>query len=414
MLNDDIILADLTALLEDYEAPLELWEAGTTSDLLLDGDQLLAETDALLNVAIDSPKPTDFEQIKTARAAKRRLKYRNKLKSERQTLAVQEISLSKTVEELQRARKRAKALGGNILATSTWKAIAIRQKEGRMVAEEQRRRLQLAVENREKVIEEIGKVIQERLCESKGTLGIEAEKPGNAQLDADDAVLFEDFLHDLDVTYPRTDKIFRACGAEENPTTSYRLGPERKRDGDVEYIDNLDVLLIPFTFEQTCTTMWESMVHLYRRKDWDHYDVADPENTVAVKAHVQVSSESGETANMLVHYVVRRYVEDERMVMVWRALSEGKGRYTGIHSDETGWCVVRPNDSDEPLMRTVMQTFVRFIPLDTTKASDTAVNGFQFTKLVVTSVEEDGAEVARMMDSLLLEDSVDKGNENNA
>eukprot|EP00644_Phytophthora_capsici_P016895 jgi/Phyca11/510369/fgenesh2_kg.PHYCAscaffold_59_\ len=62
-------------------------------------------------------------------------------------------------------------------------------------------------------------------------------------------------------------------------------------------------------------------------------------------------------------------------------------------------------------MRTVMQTFVRFIPLDITKASNSAVNGFQFTKLVVTSVEEDGAEVARMMDSLLLEDLADKDNE---
>ncbi|KAG1692560.1 hypothetical protein DVH05_025312 [Phytophthora capsici] len=410
MLNDDAFLADMTSFLDGHEASIELCETDITSELLLDGEQLLAETEALLNDVVSTPH-SNFEQTKTARAAKRRLKYRNKLKNERQTLAEEEISLSEKVGELQRARKRAKALAGNTLATSTWKAIAIRQKEGRMVAEEQQKRLQLAVENRGKMIEEIGKVMQEQLCTPKGSLGIEPAKQSNAQLDEDDTVLFEAFLHDLGVIYPRTDEIFRACGAEENPTSSYRLGPERKRDGDVEFIDNLDVLLIPFTFEQTCATMWESMVNLYRQKNWDHYDVDDPMNIIAAKAPVQVSNESGETANMIVHYVVRRYVEDERVVMVWRALSQGEGAYTGIHSDETGWCVVRPNDSDEPLMRTVMQTFVRFIPLDITKASNSAVNGFQFTKLVVTSVEEDGAEVARMMDSLLLEDLADKDNE---
>ncbi|KAG2963143.1 hypothetical protein PC120_g27569 [Phytophthora cactorum] len=135
---------------------------------------------------------------------------------------------------------------------------------------------------------------------------------------------------------------------------SYSLGPEHKRDGDVEYIDRLDVLLIPFSSEQTCDTMWQSMIRLY--------------------------------------------LEEERMVVVWRALSEGEGEFTGIHSDETGWSVVRPNDADEPLLRVVMQTFVRFIPMDITKTSSDAVGGYQFTKFVVSSVEEDGAEIARMMD----------------
>ncbi|EEY55214.1 uncharacterized protein PITG_09115 [Phytophthora infestans T30-4] len=148
---------------------------------------------------------------------------------------------------------------------------------------------------------------------------------------------------------------------------SYRLGPQRRRDRDVEYIDTLDVLLIPISFEQTCDTMWQSMIRLYRQREWHHYD----------------------SVHMIVHFVMRRYVEKERMVVVWRALSEGEGEFTGIHSDETGWCIVRPNNSEEPLLRVVMQTFVRFIPMD----------------FVVTSVEEDGAEIARMMDSLLLEDN---------
>ncbi|KAG6946827.1 hypothetical protein JG688_00015828 [Phytophthora aleatoria] len=213
------------------------------------------------------------------------------------------------------------------------------------------------------MIEELGQMMRD--SGSNNTTNIEEDKRSHLGPNADDTVLFDEFLHDLEVIYPRADEVFRACGAEEMPTMSYSLGPEQKRDGDVEYIDRLDVLLIPFSFEQTCDTMWQSMIRLYRQRDWYHYEVADPENT---------------------------YLEEERMVVVWRALSEGEGEFTGIHSDETGWSVVRPNDADGPLLRVVMQTFVRFIPMDITKTSSDAVGGYQFTKFVVSSVEEDDEE----------------------
>ncbi|KAG2792965.1 hypothetical protein PC119_g25794, partial [Phytophthora cactorum] len=410
MLNQDntAFLADLTEFLDDYDASIELHEPDTTSNLLLDSDQLLAETEALLLSSSDLPGPTEAgnssthstaeqaRRIKNAQAAKRRLKYRKKLRNERETLEDEERNLSEELEELQRARKRAKALGNKTLATSTWRAIAIRQKEGRLVAEQQQRRLQTAVENRAKMIEELGQMMRD--SGSNNTANIEEDKRSHLRPNADDTVLFDEFLHDLEVIYPRADEVFRACGAEEMPTMSYSLGPEHKRDGDVEYIDHLDVLLIPFSFEQTCDTMWQSMTRLYRQRDWYHYEVADPENTLAVKSHVQVSRESGGSVHMFVHFVMRRYLEEERMVVVWRALSDGEGEFTGIHSDETGWSIVRPNDADEPLLRVVMQTFVRFIPMDITKTSNHAIGGYQFTKFVVTSVEEDGAEIARMMD----------------
>lgn len=408
--DDATILAELTGFLDDYEASIESQEPDISSSLLLDSDQLFSETEALLfppNEPANSTCSTaaQVRGTRNTQAAKRRLKYRKKLKSERATLEDEEKFLSDELEELQCARKRAKALGDKTLATSTWKAIAIRQKEGRLVAEQQQRRLQNAVENRAKVIEEITQMIRENLNGSKNTPHIEQDKRSPLKLDTEDSILFDEFLNDLELMYPRTDEVFRACGAEEKPTMSYRLGPQRRRDRDVEYIDTLDVLLIPISFEQTCDTMWQSMIRLYRQREWHHYDVKDPANTLAVKSHVQVSRDSGQSVHMIVHFVMRRYVEKERMVVVWRALSEGEGEFTGIHSDETGWCIVRPNNSEEPLLRVVMQTFVRFIPMDVTNTSNDAIGGYQFTKFVVTSVEEDGAEIARMMDSLLLEDN---------
>lgn len=156
--------------------------------------------------------------------------------------------------------------------------------------------------------------------------------------------------------------------------------------------------------------MWQSMLHVNRQKDRHHYNnVADSENTVAAKLRMRPMHESGERVDMLVHLAMRRYIEAGRIVMVWRALSHGEGEFDGMHSDETGWCLVRPNDEEldeNSLMRTVIQTFVRFIPMSVANTAG-RVDGFQFTKFVVTSVEKDADEVARLMDSLLLDDPKD-------
>jgi hypothetical protein len=64
-------------------------------------------------------------------------------------------------------------------------------------------------------------------------------------------------------------------------------------------------------------------------------------------------------------------------------------------------------DAEELPFGTIMQTYVRFTPMNVPLGSSDQVNTDQFVKLVVTSVDEDAAEVARMMDSLLLGDSRD-------
>ncbi|KAG6603049.1 uncharacterized protein IUM83_17601 [Phytophthora cinnamomi] len=413
MNDDENFLAGLLDGYEALEPPIEQQHEEITPDLILQhGDQLLAETEALL-ASIEEPVASSEAgavQHQKAKAAKRRLKYVNKIKSERKTLEEDEKRLSEQLSHLQHARKRAKSLWDKSSAVPVWKAIATRQMEGRLVAEEQQKRLKHAVKNRAKVIEEIGEMVRKRSFGSKKAGQDNLAIQQSNELNPDDTALFEEFIHDLDVVYARTDEVFRACGIEEMPHMSYRLGPERKWDGDMEYIDNLDVLFVPFSFEEMCRTMWQSMVRVYRQKERYHYGhVADADNTVAVKLRLRPMRESGGPVDMLVHFVIRRYVEADRMVVVWRALSQGEEEFFGMHSDETGWCVVRPNDAEvenTSLMRTVMQTFVRFVPIRVSPDNTfDAMDGFQFTKLVVTSVEEDADEVARMMDSLLLDDS---------
>ncbi|RLN80925.1 hypothetical protein BBJ28_00003395 [Nothophytophthora sp. Chile5] len=452
--GDAAFLAEVTGFLDDYEAPLSQQEGDDTARdgdaLLLDSHLLIAETEALLSsLNAPSPLPTNVEprisnpraveaistrsscrnavkersainqtlgerrhEVQSAQAAKRRLEYREKVKDEWRSLQQEESALSAELLKLQRARAEAKKLQESSLALSVWRAIATRQMEGRLVAEAQHRRLETAVENRAKVIQEVGSMLHERLYGSgaalptgNGTL----EQQSTIRLEPDDTALYEDYLQDLAGIYAQTDEVFRLCGVEDTPEASFRREPKRRRDGELEFFENLDVLLIPFDYQKTCSAMWQAMTLVYRQKDRQHYEgVTDPDNTMAVKFRFQCPGEADERVEMVVRFVMRRYVEANRLVIVWRALSEGEGEYAGMHSDETGWCVVRPldtNASDSVELPTVMQTFIRFVPMNFASGASGERNADQFTKLVVISGEEDGLEVARMMESLLLDDS---------
>ncbi|OWY95418.1 hypothetical protein PHMEG_00034580, partial [Phytophthora megakarya] len=432
---DDDLLCDLSGFLDDCDVLPSSTElqaltpiANDATALIADSDQLLAETETLLasyerndtndtivptasqfptigeNATLTTPKtPAELrKEVKNAQAAKRRLKYRTKLKTERQTLQEQEIVLSGELIHLQHARKRAKYLQQQSKTIPLWKDITKRQKDGRLEAEEYQKSLKRSVNFRSKTISELEEMIRQKLYGANASMiCADFEEKRAVELNLDDKVLFEDYLNDLDVVYARTAEVFRNSGAEENPVMSYRIGPNRKWDGDLEFIENLDVLFVPFSFEQTANAMWQSMVQVHQQSDRRHYDhIGDLENTIAVKFPLLYPSAVGRV-DMIIHFVMRRYVEAERMVLVWRALSEGEGKFSGMHSDETGWCVVRPNASDgdgDALMRTAMETFVHFVPMDISTRS-TNKHTTQFSDLVVSSIDVDAAEIARMTSS---------------
>lgn len=99
---------------------------------------------------------------------------------------------------------------------------------------------------------------------------------------------------------------------------------------------------------------------------------------------------------MLVHVAIKKYVQPGRMVIVWRALTEGDNEFSGMHSDETGWSVIRPHKTEGA----IIQAFTRYFPLAIATTFGDRVRTDQFSKLIVTSGEEDGSEITRMMESL--------------
>eukprot|EP00644_Phytophthora_capsici_P002618 jgi/Phyca11/105637/e_gw1.11.620.1 len=101
---------------------------------------------------------------------------------------------------------------------------------------------------------------------------------------------------------------------------------------------------------------------------------------------------SGRTVSVLQHAVARRYLEADKMVVVWKTFTEGEGMFAGMHADECGWCLSTPSSiTSKP--STLMRTVIRHVPMhfDATLAKEPAAG--QFTGLLLTAGSEDATEI---------------------
>eukprot|EP00644_Phytophthora_capsici_P006571 jgi/Phyca11/118395/e_gw1.36.376.1 len=87
--------------------------------------------------------------------------------------------------------------------------------------------------------------------------------------------------------------------------------------------------------------------------------VEDPENTIALKFRLSTRLPTGSITSAVQRVVGRQYKEKDRAVGVWRSFTEGEGGFQGMHSDETGWCVIKRTTDGKALL----DIFIRNIPM---------------------------------------------------
>lgn len=343
---------------------------------------------------------------------------------------------------------------------SVWRELAFRQREGRLAAERLRRRLKTQVATRQAFIRGIASSLSrhavstsnsdmhsntgERLidtgCNESGLVlgpgggGVTspAPQPSLSRIELADASLFETYLDELDAAYAQTDEVLRESGLSSQPdeTRHQRITRKENEDDDEGYVEIVDSLVVPFRFESIRAIMWDAVVRVHARADREAYaSVRDPTNTIAVKFVLQCRPRDGdyEVASgvpLVIILVLRRYVECTREVLVWRAFSEGMGAVEGLSSDETGWSVAREaamtHDSPFGTDATINQTVVRFqtIRMHSMDSSSSGAIGTAatctgkilasppdedlFAKLIASSADEDGEQISRFMERLML------------
>ncbi|POM66977.1 Hypothetical protein PHPALM_17083 [Phytophthora palmivora] len=236
----------------------------------------------------------------------RRQKYRQKLKNERDELRQTANELSNQVRELIETKQGMKTTARTdlVLSKSFWRQVAIYQRKYRVRVEAEHERLLAIVNSQGVYIENMGNALRE--CPKEfNSLAVIA---GNGDIGAirmhdriDDlkwlrlkssvSALYTIYLQDVDDCYARVDQVFR----------------------DAEFA----TLPIGYRLEKTLS--------------------------------------NGETVSIMKHVVSRRFIESDRVVIVWKMFSEGEGIFSGMDTDETGFSILRPQHDALEKMTLMME-----------------------------------------------------------
>ncbi|KAL3657092.1 hypothetical protein V7S43_018005 [Phytophthora oleae] len=403
----DATLAAVTQFLSEYEPSTA--HQPPVDDLLLASQLLVSETEASLaqsssdsdrTAAPQSPRQAKAERrrkITNAQAAKRRVKYLKRVKDKRETLKRQAKEMTEELERMKDAQQKAKeeAEKADALAVSVWRATCVRHKERRQESEEQQRRLKAAVLTRANLIHQMHSLLQHRVAGSQleSVLALEGQP---ADWEKKGPALFKTFVHELDAIHAQTDEVIESSDVKFSSSLVYKR--TWKWNQGMTFLESADATVIPFGFEQTKHAV--SFAMLSDPRENPHSEgIEDPENTTASAYRLNYSWESGESVSFVVYCAIRRYVEADRVVFVWRARSEGQGEFDGLAMDETVWVVVRPSEAHaDDNVATVFEIYTRLVP-----------TGFggphappRFVKMFVRSDEEDITYMMRLMEKLLI------------
>eukprot|EP00644_Phytophthora_capsici_P005951 jgi/Phyca11/97785/e_gw1.2.733.1 len=386
------LLTETEELLALYPHPVN-----KRNDTVSDSSPKLSEEEDKPNVTPKGRLSDDLRQaVRNAQAAKRRHRYRQQLKEERESLKAQTTQLSGQLLKLQKARAQLKAKQAENLAFGAWRAIAVRQLEQRLQAEKRQKVLREEVASRARMIRRMNILLHERLQnrETNPIISLEWMKTNR---EADGSELVKSMMSEFDTQYAQIDEVSRGLEFKTSIPMSHDL-TKKWQDG-VLYFDSADRMEYPYGFEQTA----EVLTTLFMSDDevnWESIQVQGIKDTFAMKYRTTYQVSPGRYSSFVVYGATKKYRAKDRVVFLCRCFSEGCDEFEGFHSDETLWLVVRP--SADSLNTTILECYSRLIPMHFSSAPSCNENLDNFVKIVAEWGKQESNKMMELMERLLI------------
>ncbi|ETP11166.1 hypothetical protein F441_13309 [Phytophthora nicotianae CJ01A1] len=433
----DAFLDEVATFLDQTDAPEgarnHSHEAATTSvddSLLLASHQLLAETEDLLashknsdcyqrqqdvrsastnaksseddrseSQCTDELSAEKRREIRNALAAQRRVRYRQKLKDEKEVLKQQATELSAQLTSLETSQAERKAKHASNLMFGAWRAVAARQLERRMQAEQQQKLLRAEVVGRSRLIHQMSLLLDEPLKINEQDPPISYAKYCENGVSA----LHKNMLEELDAAYLRIDDVMRDLDFKSVVSAAYNYS--RKQKDGVVYFDNVDRIVFPYKFEQAADGLETVMM-----SDPDGgYETAKLKDAIAMNYRVTYQISEAETVSFNIHGAAKRWRQKDRLVFLWRCFTEGLDEFEGLQSDETAWIVVRPPTEKTDVncdqsCSTIIDSYSRLVPvgIGLSPVCDGAVD--RFVNILSKSGEVEFKQMMQMMEKVIIND----------
>ncbi|KAF4319408.1 hypothetical protein JM18_002920 [Phytophthora kernoviae] len=235
---------------------------------------------------------------------------------------------------------------------SVWKEMASHQLEQRLKSERENRRLKVVLEGQIK----IGRSLEKLLEASSTTKPMESCVYGSQRTqrihtsapDRSDPGMFAELMAGVDDSYHEVDALFRANGLAEKESS---YNDAKMREGpDGIYMEMFASKVLPFDVPATGAAAWQyfakSMEHMpfrfFYQKDPQNLETTD--DTIVESFGMELHA-NGTQADFRVKQILRRYVEEDRVVIVWRSFIDpvefSGAPLRGADFREKGYIVIR-------------------------------------------------------------------------
>uniref|UniRef100_H3GX67 M96 mating-specific protein family n=1 Tax=Phytophthora ramorum TaxID=164328 RepID=H3GX67_PHYRM len=304
-----------------------------------------------------------------------------------------------------------------------WEKMCARQLERRVNAERENARLKMVLEGQIKIAKSMEQILKKRtVLRSMESCGSNKRtkhtnrvpRPSDPRADAK---IFEVLLAGVEASYREVDAVFEANG----------LGRTEAPKSDAQMHDGVNGMhleifankMLPFGMHATGEAVWQHFKGTDIPYRWYHSksagSIESTEDTMVESFGMEMyDANSKTTAEFNVKQILRRYVEEDRVVVVWRShiepLEFSNKRFAGIHFQEKGYVVIKPRahsyDSADDDDFTLVQTCYIITPdLSDQTLNDDAKTG-ALTEFVLSSTAANISASNEMIENVLVDQAL--------
>ncbi|KAG6610382.1 uncharacterized protein IUM83_19436 [Phytophthora cinnamomi] len=309
---------------------------------------------------------------------RRKQRYQQRLKNERETLRRLERELTSRLTHLQQEyRHKRNDTAANVgVVKSIWRDLAIMQREHLDQAKAKKKNLVAAASMQASYIATLRSLVPENvlgMAAVKQEISFAMASSLQMNMQANRA-LFAEHLRQVVADYDQVEEIFRefdVLGMPNGMTRSMRK-PTTGNGGDFQ-----DVI-----------------------KDREDYtDLADPSKATILRLHVVRTLVTGAAVSFIQRYIFRRVVGKSSTVFTWKTYSEGEGFFAGMHMEETGWARLQEIPEDE---MTVVGVCVHQTPAHFGSATPRKGSDHEFCETMHDLLLENAKVITQMLTKMLV------------
>ncbi|KAJ0402097.1 hypothetical protein P43SY_006794 [Pythium insidiosum] len=340
---------------------------------------------------------------------------RERLKAELSFLREKVVELENELQQLRHHHEQeAIAKHPTTAIAPVWRRMAQRQLERRRKAEDENARLRSALDGQIRVAKSLEQMLKKRTSAAMLDLFEGARVlPKRCRMSHDLDELYARFTPEIDDAYGMVDDVFRECGLEglyDESVRGYQVRTRATRGQEQLFVEMWDVKLVPFDAKRAASVFWSAMFREWTGESRTVHASRHAEDSFGVR--FDAKSESRTRQGVLhVGLVAKRFLEKDRMVMVWRGTNspaEDVEDWRHMYTEETGWLVVKrvPNNSNTAVMQACMHLFPKWVGLESRSDLVEHMKTGDFAMLVTNSYENDVNHVIEAVENVLLDESL--------